>query len=329
MIGAQLRAFRLQFAGISLERAAELAQMSLATLSRTENGRKHIPLDVVAMLLALYRVPRDLRDELLETARSGFQQGVWQSVPRPGCPIDCDGITVLEAEAHRLTDWAPGVVPPLLQTPEYAAALFRAVGVDDVDSHVEHRIRRQEVLRTTDYTAFIHEPVLSVADVGQIAHLHAATERGVGVRVVPAEVLSAGHPWLLMEFPNDPPVVHIGLRKVGVYLHEPEADDYRRLRELLGRAALSTLETRLLLDQARSARPADAAREATVARVSSGRRSTSADSRARPEASRWVSTAKMSVASGSSAATAAASTAGTWVSGSMAKISAKRVSSSL
>ncbi|WP_258903754.1 helix-turn-helix transcriptional regulator [Actinokineospora sp. UTMC 2448] len=329
MIGARLRAYRTQFTPFTLEQAAEQAQMSVPTLSRTENGRRHVTVEDVATLLTVYRVPRELRTPLIEMARSGFQDGVWQSAPLPGCPIDADGITSLEAGAHRLTDWCPSTIPPLLQTPGYAAAVLGASGVDDIERHVEHRIRRQEVLRTTDYTAFVHAPVLDMADDEQLAHLQAVIERGVGVRIVPARVLTVGHPWLLMEFLDDPPVVHIGLRKVGIYLHEPEADGYHRLRDRLDRVAWSGMDTRRLLDQARSTRPTAAARRAMVARESSGRRSTSAERRDRPVASRWVSTVKMSDASGSSAATAAVTTAGTSVSGTMAKISAKRVSSSL
>ncbi|MGW5051761.1 helix-turn-helix domain-containing protein [Actinokineospora sp. NPDC004072] len=331
MIGARLRAYRGQFTSLSLEQAADLAQMSLATLSRTETGRRRITVEDVATLLAVYRVPRELREQLIDVVRTGFQPGIWQSVPAPGCPIDADGITSLEAGAHRLTDWCPSAIPPLLQTPDYAAALLRAAGAaeDEIECHVEHRIRRQEVLRTTEYTAFIHAPALATAGDAQLAHLLAVAERGVGVRFVPATVLAAGHPWLLMEFPDDPPIVYIGLRKVGVYLHEPEADDYYRLRDWLAGTAWSTGDTCGLIAQARSVRPAVVARVDRVVRAGSGRVLIAEERRERPGVSRWESSSKMSVANGSSASTSADTTSASLASGIRAKISGKRVSSSL
>lgn len=254
MLGAQLRALRLRYGGLSLERAAERSQLSLATLSRMENGRRHITCDEVAMLLGIYGVPRRLRDTLVDTARSGFQDGVWQSEPQAGHASDEDGITVLESAAHRVTDWSITTVPPLLQTPAYSRAQLLDAGVADLDRHLAARLRRQEAISRLDYTAYIHEGAFHTHNRtpvyrDQLTHLLTAAERGIGVRLVPAgtPVHSLGHPWQLLEFPDDPPVVHLRLRHVGLYLHEPEAAAYGELRDHLRRIARTTRDSCRLL----------------------------------------------------------------------------------
>ncbi|MFC7613464.1 helix-turn-helix domain-containing protein [Actinokineospora soli] len=81
-IGAQLRAMRVERARISLERAAELAGWSLATLSRTENGKRHITSEDVASLLTVYKIPVAEREVLIEAAKTTGLAGWWS---RP-CP---------------------------------------------------------------------------------------------------------------------------------------------------------------------------------------------------------------------------------------------------
>jgi transcriptional regulator with XRE-family HTH domain len=56
-IGAQLRAVRLEQTTLSLEAAAEVVGWSAATLSRTENGKRHISSEDVSAILAVYGVP--------------------------------------------------------------------------------------------------------------------------------------------------------------------------------------------------------------------------------------------------------------------------------
>lgn len=57
-----------------------------------------------------------------------------------------------EGEAHSLRIWQPLIIPGLLQTPEYARALFVAAGADDAraDEMVEVRMERQAILDRAD-----------------------------------------------------------------------------------------------------------------------------------------------------------------------------------
>jgi hypothetical protein len=70
-----------------------------------------------------------------------------------------------EAKAHTLRYWAPVLVPGLLQTEDYARALYVAMGHDGekVADLVEGRMKRQEILsrpEPPDVTVVLWEPVL-------------------------------------------------------------------------------------------------------------------------------------------------------------------------
>jgi len=52
----------------------------------------------------------------------------------------------LETKAAVIRAFEALTVPGLLQTPEYAAELFRACGATDVDALVEERMARQQIL---------------------------------------------------------------------------------------------------------------------------------------------------------------------------------------
>src|ERR1700754_4602730 len=57
MLGARLRAVRTERAGLFLEDAARMLGTSTATLSRTENGLRHITSDEVATIVIAYGPP--------------------------------------------------------------------------------------------------------------------------------------------------------------------------------------------------------------------------------------------------------------------------------
>ncbi|MGW5051400.1 helix-turn-helix domain-containing protein [Actinokineospora sp. NPDC004072] len=255
MLGAQLRAMRMR-AGLSLERAAQLAQISLSSMSRTENGLRRISSEDVAGLLGLYRVPVRLRTAIIAMARFDEQAGWWH----PELDADlatADALDTYARDAHTVTEWVITCVPPLLQTQAYALARMHAEGLTDSAAAVRwHRQRqKQELLRRVDHTAFIHEFALRTPYGGtailseQLRHLIAAPDRGVGIRLVPAGApLSAlTHSWLMLDFPKDPPIVYLELHHSSVYLHEPTAHHYTRQREQLRRTARTVADTRKLL----------------------------------------------------------------------------------
>jgi hypothetical protein len=107
-----------------------------------------------------------------------------------------------ERRAAVLRTWEPLLVPGLLQTPEYARALFKAwqtTGDDDeVENLITARIDRQRIFgqpKPPSFWAVIDEGVLSRRVGGpkvmqdQLLHLAEMTERPmINVHVIPAEV---------------------------------------------------------------------------------------------------------------------------------------------
>ncbi|WP_258905291.1 Scr1 family TA system antitoxin-like transcriptional regulator [Actinokineospora sp. UTMC 2448] len=253
ILGAQLRTIRMERTDLSLEQAAEVSMISLSTLSRIENGKRHITSEDVALLLTIYRVPARQRALLVDAARAEVPSGWWQG-RLPGLPPDI-GVASHECTATALTSWSIAVLPELLQTRAYASAFLRMNGTEqrEIDTLWETRARRRDqVFARADITAFVHELALHTPFGGraalkeQLHHLLASVDRGIGVRLLRiGEPLGAlVHPWLLWEFPRDPAVVHVGLQRSEVFLHEPEIGLYLAARTELARAACTVAETR-------------------------------------------------------------------------------------
>ncbi|SDD43684.1 hypothetical protein SAMN05216174_11150 [Actinokineospora iranica] len=232
---------------------------STATLSRTETGKRHITSEDTAALLAIYGIPADQRNALVNAARATNGQAGWWSRPLPGVSHDADTLAGYESSARALTNWSLGVIPGMMQTEEYSTNFMAKDGATPEEARTRWtaRLNRQKRLPTLDYVAYIHETALHVlvggAEVlkGQLKHLHDAHTQGHSIRVVRAHVSTAAliHSWLLLEFPQDPPVVHIELMNSTIYLHDAEVSPYLTLRAELDRIALSGPESRGVIRQ--------------------------------------------------------------------------------
>ena len=251
-IGARLRAIRKQRTDLSLEAAARLLGWSPATLSRTENGTRDISSEEVASIVTAYQLPAPEREEIIQDARSAHSSGWWDR-PLPGVPEEMGVLASYAAEANSLTDWTVGLIPGLLQVEPYAMALMVSDGIAEEDAQLRWlaRKRRQKILGTVDYAAYICETALRIpfggrdAHCDQLEHLLGARDRGISIRVVP-EHLPFGflsHSWLYMTFPNTSPVVNVEVAEGGVYLLDDQARHYTAKLELLGRVALSNVES--------------------------------------------------------------------------------------
>jgi len=256
IIGARLRAIRKERAELSLEAAAKVAQWAPARLSRTENGQRQVTIEEVATLLTAYKLPVAEREEVLAQLQGG--QGWWDR-GIPGIQAEVGALASYEADAVELTDVSIPIVPGLLQTYETAKAIM-AAGLtlpEDVETRWMARLRRQQVLGTVDYTAYIGEAALRTSfggpEVlrGQLQHLAGARERGIGVRIVPerqTRVLLLDT-WMWMRFANTPPVVCVEMTSGAQFLHEKDAEPYKRNLDRLDRLALSPTASRRLITE--------------------------------------------------------------------------------
>ncbi|OLF18808.1 hypothetical protein BU204_04740 [Actinophytocola xanthii] len=252
----RLRKIREDHAGITLEGAAKLTGMSDTTLFRMETGKRRITTEEVAMVTTAYGVSWEERQEIIEFVRSGDSGGWWEK-PLPGVPEEMGLLASYEHEALTLTDWSVMLIPGLLQVEPYARAVLAcdAVTQEDVDVRWKARKRRQRVLGTKDYTAFIYEAALRMPFGGrqvhrqQLKHLYGARDRGIGLRVLranrPVSVLS--HSWLYLTFSSVSPVVNVETLGGAVYLQDDRVDPYTRRLRVLHELALSVSETQTML----------------------------------------------------------------------------------
>jgi transcriptional regulator with XRE-family HTH domain len=256
IIGARLRAIRKERANLSLEAAAKVAQWAPARLSRTENGQRQVTIEEVATLLTAYKIPVAEREEVLAQLHVGQ---AWWDRGLPGVPADTGAIAGYEANAIELINVSIPVVPGLLQTHSIAKAIMFATGTspDDAETRWLARQRRQQILGTVDYTAYIGEAALHTpfggpkALRGQLAHLAGARDRGVGVRIVPAHQarLVLVDSWMWMRFANTSPVVCVEMTSGMQFLHETDAEPYSKLLERLDQLSLSATESRKLISE--------------------------------------------------------------------------------
>jgi hypothetical protein len=233
---------------LSLEQAAALAQWSPATHSRIENGKRTISTEDVATLATIYKLTAAERDELVAEAKAGDSAGWWDH-PLPGVPDDLGTLASYEAEATALTDWSVTMVPGLLQTYDYAIGAMRSshIPAGDMEMRWMARLRRQQILGAVDYSAFISETAVRTpfggkeSLRGQLRHLIDARRRGIRIRVLPehAPFMVVAHSWLMIEFANTSPVVHVEVRNGGVFLHDEVANEYYSSLAQLDEIALS------------------------------------------------------------------------------------------
>jgi transcriptional regulator with XRE-family HTH domain len=233
-VAAQLRALR-EKRGLSCAEVAKTLGVSASKISRIETGNSGLQLDDVSALLGFYQVPAGKRNELLNLLRRGDQKGWWER--QAGLPQLWRALIDFENKASRIQHYQPLVVPGLLQTGEYCEAMLRAfddtLSVAELDNLVASRMARQTVLtRSTgpQYLVIIHEFALRmpIGDRGvmkrQLHHLVGMAELpNIGIRVVP---VSAGAnvglrgPFMILEFVDEPALVHVEIQVTGMFLEE-------------------------------------------------------------------------------------------------------------
>ncbi len=148
VLGGHLRRLREE-AGITTERAAGAIRGSHSKISRMEHGRVGFKERDIADLLSLYGVgPGEEREALLRLARESNSPGWWQMYADT-LPHWMEPFFGLEAAASFIREYELQFVPGLLQTEQYARAVFRlgnAHSEEEVVRRAEARISRQEIL---------------------------------------------------------------------------------------------------------------------------------------------------------------------------------------
>jgi transcriptional regulator with XRE-family HTH domain len=187
-LGAELRRARVAAGFSSQEVLAARLGFDRTVVAKAETGERPPTADVLAAWCAACQLDEDLFGRLALLARRA-------DGPVPSWFEDW---LRAEGEAHTLRVWQPLIIPGLLQTPEYARALFVAAGADETKAEelVALRLERQSILERADpphVVVVIDEPVLHrligspAIMYEQLIHVADMAERpNISVEVVPA-----------------------------------------------------------------------------------------------------------------------------------------------
>ncbi|MFD0319077.1 helix-turn-helix domain-containing protein [Streptomyces flavalbus] len=152
VLGKRLAQLRQQ-AGMTFEDAAATIDVTPLTVRRIEKAEVGLRIPYVKELLRAYGVPAAEIDDFLALAREANQPGWWYNY-RDVLPDWFRAYVSLESEASLIRLYEPHYIPGLLQTRDYATALFR-VGFptepkEEIARRVDLRLRRQDLLTKPD-----------------------------------------------------------------------------------------------------------------------------------------------------------------------------------
>ncbi|MEC4018098.1 helix-turn-helix domain-containing protein [Streptomyces sp. H27-D2] len=197
-LGVELRKLR-ECAGRTARDAADLLGVDQARVSNIEAGRMGIGEERIRRLAVFYDCQdAALVDALCAIARERRGQFWWDEY-RGVLPPGFLDIAELEQHATYLRSIQTLSLPGLLQTEEYARALFSSVVTSlptaEIEARIEHRLKRQAILgrqAPPQFDAIIHEAALRMrfggrkVTRGQLEQVLEASERpAVAVRVLP------------------------------------------------------------------------------------------------------------------------------------------------
>jgi transcriptional regulator with XRE-family HTH domain len=148
--GNRLRRLR-EDAGLSGKLLAERLAWPASKVSRLENGRQTASVADVEAWTSALEVPEPVRAGLIEDLRSlRVEYASWRRQLRGGFAPRQRTSRLLEDGTTTLSVMQTALVPGLLQTGDYARAVFRGLaalqGQRDVEGAVRERLRRQELL---------------------------------------------------------------------------------------------------------------------------------------------------------------------------------------
>ncbi|MEV6545162.1 helix-turn-helix transcriptional regulator [Streptomyces sp. NPDC051665] len=255
--GAELR-FKREQAGLTLEQLAEGSYRGIPFLSLIERGERRMPLDLAQHVDK--RLGTDgFFERRCEDARKAKQAGHAEYFA---------DVAEMEKHAESIEDWAPMLIPGLLQTESYANAVVRTslpwLPPETVEKQVTARLDRAKLWERDERPSFwvvlheslIRKPLLPSEEMAvQLEHIGQVINGNQGVLQILPET-AAAHPFMMgmirtMTFPDAPPVVYTeGLHSGQLIDYPALVKDYRRSYDLLRAAALPPDASLTMIEQA-------------------------------------------------------------------------------
>ncbi|MGG7573057.1 helix-turn-helix domain-containing protein [Streptomyces sirii] len=243
--GAELR-YQREEAGLTLEQLAEVSFRGISFLSQIERGERRMPEDLARHV-----------DEKLKT--DGFFARRCEDARRArsaGHPQYFVDIPDLEKSATTIEDWAPTVIPGLLQTAPYVRKLSQTVKPweepEEIEKRVRARVKRADIWKREErpsYWAILREelirrPLLPAQQMAeQLEHMLDVVRSTRSVLQVLPETTVA-HPLMMgmakiMTFSDAPPLVWTEAEFSGEAIdYPPLVTDFRKSYDLLRAMAL-------------------------------------------------------------------------------------------
>ncbi|MFE0253657.1 Scr1 family TA system antitoxin-like transcriptional regulator [Streptomyces sp. NPDC059010] len=254
MLGKQLQAAR-KAAGYTQNALAQAVELAEETIAAIEQGRRSLLPPLAATL-----------DQLLDT--KGMLVAGIENLPEiDQFPLNAEQFNVHLREAIAISWYECVVLPGLLQTPEYAGAVFRehvpAYEKAVIEARTTERIDRQEILRRPSpptLSFVVWEPVLHLHIGGaeirraQLQHLRELTElRQLVLQILPLDAPShaglAG-PFTILETPDHQHLVYAESQLGNHWIADPnEAANRAHKYAMLRSQALSPQDSKSLLDR--------------------------------------------------------------------------------
>jgi transcriptional regulator with XRE-family HTH domain len=257
-LGARLRALRME-SGLTVEDVAGRMEVSPAKISRIETAARGVSLADVRFLCDLYEVTGEDRERLLTLTRDSKRRSWWQQY---GLPESLSTYIGLEDASVTIHQYETSLVPPLLQTEDYARALIAGTAPDEPPEHadalVQARLTRQALLtadRPPDLWAVVDETALhrlvggpEVMRTQLTALADRSRPRNVVVQVIPLE--AGAHPGMdsaftILQLQEVSDVVYVEGLIGNFYLQNPgDVARYRRAFDQLRAIAMSPRDSR-------------------------------------------------------------------------------------
>ncbi|MEU4410601.1 helix-turn-helix transcriptional regulator [Streptosporangium sp. NPDC023963] len=236
-LSAELIRLREQ-AGLTHDEVARRLEWSRGRLTHMEQNKWVLPdIGNVRLLLDLYNVVDPaVREAILDLARQSRERGWWAKYK----DVFGGSLPGFEAEATQIRTIELVTIPGLLQTADYATAIFQAGQVLDqtaVQRRVEARLARQAILSRDNppqIWAVIDEAALRKMVGGpkvmaeQLGHLaDMAMRPNIAVQVLPDSIgahAAMGSGFVILDFAGDldPSIVYLETPTDNLFLERPE-----------------------------------------------------------------------------------------------------------
>lgn len=245
-LGAELRKMR-EAAGLTAREVAAYLNSTSGQMSHIEKGIAAVSAERIRRLAAYYGCVDEAYVDALAAMAGDRTRGWWEDF-RGVLPSGFVDLAELEYHATFIREVVISHVPGLLQTPDYARAVFSYMRPDlsesELESRIEHRMRRQAAItgaRPTPYETVIHEFALRVhvrdrqVSRSQLRLILDRIEEGNAVvRVIPVDYEGfAGADSSMVYLDGPVPQLDTGIRDAPTGVgHVDEAAQLKRLRVL-------------------------------------------------------------------------------------------------